>query len=711
MKRVGLAVGFVFLALVASEWFANSAFAETPKPPPLTSIQEDDAVPEIAKYKRLYERVTASDWQPAVTVTASVGNGKSKRYPKADFFCKQIKSTADIQFAAKPKPGTLNFASARITSIDCASQPGAARMTGVFVWNNGEVWVGEISFTDQEFHKTVGFTQALDKSIRVYRASSQGAELVAVAGAQGATLLATGGDKLFGFDRFVVSADSYYSVPHAKVRARLIIPSMGYLEGRSSSLFAEAFRVGAYKLSYPNAGYGAFYAPDDGFRIIGPIWNEGQAYDPHSPSSVKYAEPDQPEGQKPETLAVELAIFCADGCSGIGRGGWFPTKNYFYMASCAKGIPRECDPIRIETRIQTILGPPGSYEYKGVVDLTKAPDLSKMLSPKWGVNVVPEPLTFAQHFQKIDQPAPSQEQLRQAQARRDRHFQTRLEAVEAYWAEDDKRRIDFLDAKAKEYSRAYAQSQADLLAERQAEARKQAATAAAIMGAFADLSRSAIGAAEDLNQSRALVDRTNAASAGGGKGSYTPYVAPPLTAEQRQLLASKWGRSGGKSVAAAGSRQGSAGRSVSGSNSASEAESPKRMTQEEAEAIMTSRTFVTEDGSTFVTNGAFVQLETLASDRFWSLFMVPLSDMEVTSFRLGSTIGDEQQWNMQGRGVCTHYLDMRPTSAGIEKTIDPKTGKPWLVVEPCTWNFANNGTPRDAYILSTNSVLKGWSPK
>ena len=60
MKRVGVAVGFAFLVLLTAQCFTNSAYADTPKFPPLT-IQEDDAVPEIAKYKELYERVTASE--------------------------------------------------------------------------------------------------------------------------------------------------------------------------------------------------------------------------------------------------------------------------------------------------------------------------------------------------------------------------------------------------------------------------------------------------------------------------------------------------------------------------------------------------------------------------------------------------------------------------------------------------------------------------
>jgi hypothetical protein len=708
MKRVGLAVGLAFLALLASEWFANSAFAETPKPPPLTAIQEDDAVPEIAKYKNLYGRVTASDWQPAVTVKASLENGESKRYPKADFFCKQIKSTADIQFAARPKPGTFNFAYARVTSIDCASQPGAARMTGVFVWNNGEVWAGEVSAVDRELHRTAGFFQALDKSIQVFRASIYGPELVAVAGPQGATLLATGGNKLYGYEQ-VPNSQYGALTPLAKVSARLIVPGVGYFEGRSSAEIV--FRVGPYKQqSYPNEGYGAFYAPDDSFRIIGPIWNESLSWKPDPALYAEgYPKPQWDEAQKPETLVVDLRTWCSLHCHDVTSTMWAPANNYFYMATCAKGIPSECAPIRIETRVPTVLGPPGKYTYEGVVDLTKAPDLSKMLSPKFGVNYGAEPITYAQHFQKIDEPAYSLEQIRQLQADWDQHFQTKLEQVEALGAVDDKMRIDNLARWAQENAEQYAQSQAELQAERQAEARREAEMAAAIMGAFADLSRSAIASAEDLNETRALVDRTNAASAGGFVARNTPYVAPQLTEEQRQLLASKWGRSGGKSVTTAGSGQVYAGRSVSGSSSASEADEPESITQAEAEAIMTSSFFVTEDGTEFATNGAFVVLYGLASDRFWSQFMRPVDDMVVDWFKTGWN-GTSYGFNLQGTGTCKRYLDMQSTSEGHEKLIDPETGHSALAVEPCTWNFTSEGDPSGHYIFSAG-VLKGWVPK
>jgi hypothetical protein len=320
-------------------------------------------------------------------------------------------------------------------------------------------------------------------------------------------------------------------------------------------------------------------------------------------------------------------------------------------------------------------------------------------------------MTFVQHFQKIDQPAPSLEQQRQWQADLDKRFQTKLEQVEAQWAERDKTRVNDIAVRAETYARQYALDQANLQAERQVEARRQAETAAAIMGVFADLSQSAIGAAEDLNETRALVDRTNAASAGGFVARNTPYVAPPLTEEQRQLLASRWGRSGGKSVATTGSGQGNSGTSVSGSTSASEAEEPKLITQEEVEAIMTSRTFVTEDGSTFVTNGRFVELEILGSDRFWSPFMMPVNDMEVTSFGLGlfgRDVGDPA-WNLQGRGICTRYLDMQSTSEGHKKIVDPETGEPALSVLPCTWNFVNSG-PGSDYRFSSSPLL-GETPK
>jgi hypothetical protein len=714
MKRVGLAVGFAFLILVASQCFTDPAYADAPNFPPLTPIQEDDAVPEIAKYKELYERVTASDWQPAVTVTASVKNSQSKRYPKADFFCKQIKTPAEIQFVAKPKPGTDNFVYARVTSIDCVSQPGAALMTGVFIWNNGHVWAGEVSAVDRELnyvYRAGALFQNVDKTIVVYRASAQGVEIAAVAGPQGATLLATGGDTLFGFDWLPTGYGDYYSAPLAKVPARLIIPGMGYFEGRSSAFLGEAFRVGGYE-RYGNNGYGAFYAPDDSFRIIGAIWNEGAAYDPNRPSSVEYAKPDFPEAQKPETLVVDLISFCtsAAACSGSAIDAWLPTKNYFYMASCAEGTNDGCRALRVETRVPTVLGPPGKYEYVGVVDLTKAPDLSKMLSPKWDVNYLPEPMTAVQHFPNLYQPAPSQEQTRQGQAKRDQHFQTKLEQVEAYWAVDDKVRIDMLADIAQSYGRASAEWQAHLEAERQAEARRQAETAAAIMGAFADLSQSAIASAEDLNETRALVDRTNAASAGGFVARNTPYVAPQLTEEQRQLLASRWGRSGGKSVSTAGSGQGYSGTSVSGSSSASDADEPKRITQAEVEAIMTSRIFVTEDGTPYTTNGRYVNLGALASDRFWSPFIQPVSDMEVTSF--DETLNSAgQSWNLQGRGICTHYLDMRDVPVG-EKLKDEQTGGPALFVGECTWNFVNDGASTNYYRFNANDgALFGSSPK
>ena len=475
MKRVGLAVGFAFLVLVASQCFTDPAYADAPNFPPLTPIQEDDAVPEIAKYKELYERATASDWQPAVTVTAAVKNGKSKRYPKADFFCKQIKSTADIQFAAKPKPGTFNFAYARVASIDCASQPGTARMTGVFVWNNGEVWAGEVSATDREIFQTAGFALANDNSVKVYRASAQGAKLVAVAGPQGATLLSTGGHQLYGYDTVQATVYDYEAAPHAKIPARLIIPSMGYFEGRSS--VDEIFRVGAYKPPYffDHEGYGAFYALDDSFRIIGPIFNEGVSWDPEKPAMLEYAKPSWNEAAEPETLVVALSRWCTDYCS---PDKWVSANNYFYMASsdgCVNGVPSECDPIRIETRVATILGPPGSYEYNGVVDLTKAPDLSKMLSPKFGVNYGAEPMTFAQHFQPLDQTSPSAEEVRQWQAEYDQYYQMKLEQVEAHWAVEEQKRIDGLAATAQRYANSYA----ELQAEREVEARKQAATAAA----------------------------------------------------------------------------------------------------------------------------------------------------------------------------------------------------------------------------------------
>lgn len=711
MKRVVLAVGFAFLVILASQCFTNSAYADTSKFPLLTPIQEDNAVPEIAKYKELYERVTASDWKPAVTVTASVKNSESKRYPKADFFCKQIKTPAEIQFAAKPKPGTLNFAYARVTSIDCVSQPGAALMTGVFIWNNGDVWAGEVSAVDRELkyvYRGGGLVQTTNKTVIVYRASTQGAEVVAVAGPQGATLLATGGDRLFGSDQFGSATAYYYAIPHPKVPARLIIPGMGYFEGGSSSDFGhEPFSVGKYRYGWPNEGYGAFYAPDDSFRIIGHIWNEGKIYDPSRPSSVERAEPDQPEGKKPETLVVDLITHIPDELV-WGLIGWFPTKNYFYMASCAKGIPADCQNIRIETRVPTILGPPGLYGFEGVVDLTKAPDLAKMLSPKWEVNYGAEPITFAQYFQKSDQPALSKEEIRRYQADWDKFYQTRLEQVEAYWAVEEKERIDFAAERARSHDRALASAMANLQAERAADAREQAALAREIMGALSDLSESAIDAAEDLNQSQALVDRTNAASAGGFVASNTPYVAPPLTEEQRQLLASKWGRSGGESSATASSGQGYSGTSVSGSSSASEAEEPEGITQEEAVEIMTSSTFVTEDGSTFVTNGARVELETLASERIWELFMDPLTDMEVTSFGTGGA-GTSYGFNLQGRGICKRFTDMYDVPAR-DKLKDEKTGQPMVTVEPCTWNFTSEGDPFDHYIFSAG-LLKGWVPK
>jgi hypothetical protein len=575
MKRVGLALGFAFLVILASQCFTNSAYADTPKFPPLT-IQEDDAVPEIAKYKEMYERVTASDWQPAVTVTAAVKNGQSKRYPKADFFCKQIKTPAEIQFVAKPKPGTDNFVYARVTSIDCVSQPGAALMTGVFIWNNGHVWAGEVSAVDRELnyvYRAGALFQNVDKTSAVFRASTQGGEVVAVAGPQGATLLATGGDKLFGID-WLPGLHSPQPDPQAKVPARLIIPGMGYFEGRSDAKVV--FRVGPYKNLYFNEGYGAFYAPDDSFRIIGPIRNESATYIPNHPSSVESAKADYLDGQQPETLVVDLVV--------DKPGGWLASKNYFYMANCSKYTEIECLPIRVETRVQTVLGPPGLYEYKGVVDLTKAPDLSKMLSPKWGVNYQAEPMTFVQHFQKSEQPATNLERLQQLQKKKDKHFQTRLEQVEAFWAVDEKTRIEKRARWAQIHADQYAQYQADLQAERQAEARRQAETAAAITGAFADLSQSAIRAAEDLNETRALVDRTNAASAGGFVARNTPYVAPPLTEEQRQLLASRWGRSGGKSVTTTSSGQGDSGTSVRGSSSVSEAEVSQPQSREFAEA-------------------------------------------------------------------------------------------------------------------------------
>ena len=123
---------------------------------------------------------------------------------------------------------------------------------------------------------------------------------------------------------------------------------------------------------------------------------------------------------------------------------------------------------------------------------------------------------------------------------------------------------------------------------------------------------------------------------------------------------------------------------------------------------MTSSTFVTEDGSTFVTNGASIELETLASERFWELFMDPLTDMEVTSFGTGGA-GTSYGFNLQGRGICKRFTDMYDVPAR-DKLKDEKTGQPMVTVEPCTWNFTSEGDPSDHYIFSAG-LLKGWVPK
>jgi hypothetical protein len=702
MKRIGLAVTLALLALVASEWIIGSAHAETAIIPPLTPIQEDDAVPEIAEVRKVYQRVTASDWQPAVAVKASVERGKSKNYPKADFFCKQIKGTADIQFASKLKPGTNVIEYARVTSIDCSSRPGAARMTGVFVWSGGEIWVGEVLAQNRGLSLDKGFLQNINKSIQVYRKSPTGVtELAAVAGPEGATLLTTDGSRLFGFNSVQTSVYSSEEISEPRVPSRLIIPGAGYIDGRSENMYGFVVGMAETKWLKPRwglggalyrggEGYGVFYALDDSFRLIGPIYNRSYTFESGVPPK-----PDYPELSRNGTLLVDLT----------DRTGTL-SRHFIYMAAsegCRKAGAGECDSIRVETRVPTFLGPPGLYTYNGVVDLAKAPDLSTMLPGKWAVDLGAEPSTWAQHFQKIGEPGPSAQWVQNKQAEWDEHYQRKLEKVEANWAFDDQFKADYLAAKNQQYADSYAKMQA----QREADARRDAARAAAILGAFSDLGQSAIGAAEDLNQTRALVNRTNAASAGGAVAAYTPNVAAPLTEEQRQLIASRWGRSGGKSVASGSSGQSYSGTSVSGSSSTSGADEPKRFTQAEVRSIMTSLTFVTEDGSSYVTNGDYVQLQTVATDRFWSLDMVPLKDMEVTRFS-----ASDNSWNMEGRGICTNYLDMRDTSAyGAKLAIDEGTGLPSLSVAPCTWNFVNFGASYDTYDFSAGPGMFGSAPK
>lgn len=586
------------LALACLASIASSARAQISLIPALVPIEEDDAVLDIKAAKQLYARLTSNDWRPAATLTAPVGDGEAKRYPKPDFFCKQLGGPSDIHFTSSKKGTDVRLMFARIDRIDC--QSGTAATQGIYLFSDGSMAVGQLAFSNQSYVLGSRLDQSNSRQVFVYRTGDAGkVGLAAVAGPEGATMVTLEDKPLYGYQWMRRDVYSSSRVPDLKVQTGFLIPGIGYVHGKSSmgglDIGGDAIATTTGDMDTTRLGwsYGIFYALDDSFRIIGPIHSESSWASDSFSSGWSGFNLYKPPSENPKIVIAEIPTISAFADAPPGR-----EKIALHMGRptyCGDFL-RECRPIFIETKMTTKLGPPGLYQYHGPVDLTKAPHLDTMVAA-WRSSMTAGTVAIHHADELGTGDFPTKAALDAAQAKIDAHIARGLAEPDAEWAENDRQWVKGIS----EFNQAYEADYADMLARRREDDRQRTAGHAAIMGAIADLGASARRSAQELDETRALVDYTNAVTAGGASANNQPYVAPPLTDEQRQLLASRWGRGGARAMGSNGGR----GTSAASSSSAGSRDGAAvaRITEAEAMAVLTGGIYVNDAGASVKVTG------------------------------------------------------------------------------------------------------------
>ncbi|WP_293375058.1 hypothetical protein [Nevskia sp.] len=481
----------------------DDAPAPSPGIAPFPLVLETDDLPQIATARDIHERLTVAGWTPAQRVEVE----DDDKLPKAIRPCGG--SAGPVQ-AVWQMPARSGLREVRIADGACVN----GRTRGLLIRATGQVWVGDLAV-----EAASGKPVAVGKGVE-YDPLSGNFLVIDLDNASGAwrafgdrngemimTLEARG---LF-ITRELRDARLLYTkmLSDGPVVSRLVIPEIGYFDGMSDR--ANGFIFGGsdatqvaiqpygtgpgMNLELKGPQFTSFHAIDGSHSVTGFMNRSGDPFDEMLP--IGFAMPGEHD------LALRKGK----------DGGWQYRQPVDALRLMM--IPTKEAPVRIETHVDTALGPPGRYYASSYLFAPGS------LPPKSAVT--PEPDTLA----RIADPS-SYRQGKVTQQQLDAIFE-RLgnPQADAYWGRVFAANEAYNRKEAASYGAEVQKEVAYEQQRRREQAQRDASLARAINGAFADLNRSVESSSRQLQQSQ--ID-----SYARQNGSYAPRV---MTPEQRALFA------------------------------------------------------------------------------------------------------------------------------------------------------------------------------
>lgn len=616
-----LRVIMLALALVAGQAAAQTATSLPPFPPAMDLPE----TPWVAPTRALYQQLMAPNWTPTHELT-----GRPPRF-RGRLFCDRQAGSARIRY---PNGNEL-----RVAEVSCGgARSGVVR--GLYFSADGAMWVGDLTVSRDVLDADPagqGVWRFAGGNFVVSDRTNPNGYWRAVGSPSGQMLVTVEQAGLFLAEQLPLAGRTTAVTAAAPwVRTRWILPGIGYFEGMTD--YFNGFRfdgVGALDQAQPGSPYvtggepyhGSFTAIDGSYRITGQmIWRGG--------NNVPWL----------DRFAISVA---SPGFGTPYEGGMVFEPDRF-------------NPVRIETRVATVLGPPGLYRaYNRVIPGRLEPVLA---APE---GAAPPPGASAEIVGTVDW-TPSLLNL---------HFTDLIAtANRVYWREV------FRQSNAARQTAYNEQAEAQRIHGERAHRREQrqaenrAIFAAAMGDVMADLSDQANRSVYDMHRSAVINQQAvDAASGQGVVGAAPPMTYDQWTAYQQASVAAPPAPSA--DLAAPGSASpptNSARRGSATPSDEASGEEPALMTLDEARQLM-SGLFTQSDGLTFFLHPTHVQISRPAPIPYQrhDAFMDAVSNMEVTDFDAAPS------WaRVLGTGTCRSYQGHHE-----DGTRDLNT------VEPCRWTF------------------------